>query len=87
MKYWGIILFGSGLGIFFAFLTGILYLGESSPYTIAALVIGLVLIGLGIYVGGLEYKSLKNSSSSQTTQRPAHSLEVEANLVMANKLT
>jgi hypothetical protein len=71
VRYGGIILFGSGLGIFFAFLTAILYLGESSPYSIAALIVGLVLIGLGIYVAGLEYKSLKTSSSSQTTQRAA----------------
>ena len=71
MKYGGIILLGSGLGIFLAFLTAILYLGESSSYSIAALIVGLVLIGLGIYVANLEYKSLKNSASSQTTQRAA----------------
>ncbi len=71
MKYGGVILFGSGLGIFFAFLTAILFLGESSPYSIAALIVGLVLMGLGIYLASLEYKSLKISSSSQTTQRAA----------------
>ncbi len=71
MKYRGVILLGSGLGIFLAFLTGILFLGESSPYSIAALIIGLLLIGLGIYAGSLDYKSLKTSSSSQTTQRAA----------------
>lgn len=71
MKYKGLILFGSGIGIFFAFLTAILYLGESSPSSIAALIVGLVLIGLGIYVADLEYKSLKNISPSQTAKRAA----------------
>ena len=60
MKYWGVILFGSGLGIFFAFLTAILFLGESSPPDIAALIVGLVLVGLGIFTTILDQKSLKN---------------------------
>ena len=66
MKYKGIILFGSGLGIFLAFLTAILFLGESSLFSYAAIIVGLVLIGLGIYAANLEYKSLKNNSASQT---------------------
>ena len=71
MGYWGVILLGSGLGIFLAFLTGILLLGESSPYTIAAVIVGLVLMGLGIYRAGVDYKSLKNRSSSQKAQPAA----------------
>ena len=71
MKYWGVILFGSGLGIFFAFLTAILFLGESSPPDIAALIVGLVLVGWGIFTTILDQKSLKSRPSSQTAQRAA----------------
>jgi xanthosine utilization system XapX-like protein len=81
MKYVGVILFGLGLGIFFAFLTAIIFVAESSPFTIAGLIVGLVLIGLGIYTTILEYKSLKNNSSRQTAQRaPANLKQKQMNL-------
>ena len=68
MKYWGVIIFGSGLGIFFAFLTAILFLGESSPPDIAALIFGLVLVGLGIFITTLDQKIPKKRSSSHTAR-------------------